>query len=450
MHLRHIFLRFSVMMNLIRSRTITPGTRRIRRCALVLFLCSAPALAQQDSLLQVGVQLSADGRYTEAIRVLRGAGADTGSAFGRMQLGLAYARLNEFSNARRFLSEAASMAPDNADFAFQHALFLHQNLVLPEALQSYRRVLELDSAHASAWFQLAQISRALQEPIEDVRRFYRTSIRLNPGDYIASFYLGSSLADSGDTHLEGEHFLKRAAELNPYYVPTIERLGSYYSGLRKDSLAAQQYARAVDLRPKNPDFWFYLGESLRKMRRTDSAITCFREAIRLDPTQSIYVGQLGFAFVQAKEYGRAVEAYTRAIELEPDNVQFYRNLAIAYERTDSVDASVEAYLRAIQALEPGQFADLYNQIGHVRYRAHQYEAAGRSYRKSLAFDPSNHEAVFFLAIVLDQMEEYEEALKRYKEFLRLLPADDSPNARTNVARTRVTELESLISRTQRP
>ena len=414
----------------------------------LLLLSSVILSAQSDSLLQRAITTSNEGRFAESIGLFLQAGADSGDASARAQLGMAYARLNDFPNARRFLSEAVRLDPANVDIHFQYALFLHQNLVLPEALQTYRRVLELDSTHGPAWFHFAQISRVMQDPVDAVRQYYRTSIRLNPNDYLAYYYLGSSLADSADTHHEGEFFLLHAAELNPFYLPTIERLGTYYSGLRKDSLAAQQYLKAVRLRPKNPDFWFYMGESLRKMRRADSAIVCFREAMRLDPSQSIYVGQLGYAYVQLKRYGDAVEAYRKAISLEPDNVQFYRNLAIAYERLDSIDAAAAAYMDALQALEPAQFADLFNQVGHIRYRAHDYVLAGEAYQRALTFDPDNHDTIFFLALVLDQTNDYPNALRRYREFLRLVPATDSLTMRTNVARTRVEGLTKMLSKPQ--
>jgi superkiller protein 3 len=240
------------------------------------------------------------------------------------------------------------------------------SFVLPEARLAYLDLLNRDSLHGSAWFQLAQVARVVGDPEDLVRTYYRKSIRINPRDYLSYFYLGSSLADSSETRHEGEFFLRKSLDINPFFLPAIERLGSYYSALKLDSLAALFYAEAADLRPKNPDFWFYLGESVRKLKLSDSAVVCFGRAIELDSTNAAYVGQFGYAYVQMKAYALAVAAYEHAILLEPDNPQFYSNLAIAYQRMDSVDAAVAAY------------------------------------EKALTYEPNSTESMFFLALALDQ------------------------------------------------
>src|SRR5512139_2910052 len=161
--------------------------------ASVVLVTNAPA--QSDSLLQAGLRLVYDGRAADGIVVLLRAGADTGTAAVRGQLGLAYASLNNFPEARRFLDGAVALAPENAALRFQYARFLHQNLVLSEADRQYQAVLARDSGFAPAWFQLAQVGKLLSKPDSLLRTYYEAAVRLGPEDYLAHYYLGLMLLE---------------------------------------------------------------------------------------------------------------------------------------------------------------------------------------------------------------------------------------------------------------
>src|SRR3989338_6265151 len=275
--------------------------------AMLLCTASTQLQAQTDSLQRLGIQYVAEGRHQEAVRTLL-AGADSGNAFVRSQLGLAYAGLNDFPNARRHLCESVALAPDDVPRRFVYARFLHLSLLLNEANAQYVEVVRRDSTYGAAWFQLGQISRLLGATDSLQAAFYERALAVNPEDYLSLHYLGSILLDD-TTNSRGLRLLEASLARNPQFLPTAERLASYYFGKNLNAMAIQYYRWCAELRPKNPEFQFYLGESFRRLRLTDSAVVHLTAAIGLDSSKSSYRAQLGYAYFLAEKFNSAAEAY---------------------------------------------------------------------------------------------------------------------------------------------
>lgn len=417
-------------------------SRRWARLSLGLLLSAGSLPAQVDSLIQAGMRSLAEGRPQHAITLLLQAGADTAGASSRVLLASAYAAANDVGPARRLYLEGVTLDPANGALRFQYARFLHLNLFLPEAVREYRTLVEADPTFGLAWFSLAQAAKPMGEPDSLLRRYYRRAGELNPRDYLSRFHLGSILLEDSLTVGDGVQELRGCLELNPAFVPAIERLASHHFQAREDLEAAAYYRKAADLRPANAELRFYLGEVFRRQWQLDSALIHLRAATLLDPAKATYVGQLGYAYFQRKAYDSAAAAYQRALALEPDNPQFHVNLALTFERMDRVDAAAAAYRSAATAHAPDAIADIYLQLGHLYFRAHRYGEAQRAYQRAVETDPTAPHSRFYLALAYDQADEVQSALRHYRAYQQALGTDTTHAARQALVRTRIRALES--------
>ena len=410
--------------------------------AMLLCTASTQLQAQTDSLQRLGIQYVAEGRHQEAVRTLLLAGADSGNAFVRSQLGLAYAGLNDFPNARRHLCESVALAPDDVPRRFVYARFLHLSLLLNEANAQYVEVVRRDSTYGAAWFQLGQISRLLGATDSLQAAFYERALAVNPEDYLSLHYLGSILLDD-TTNSRGLRLLEASLARNPQFLPAAERLASYYFGKNLNAMAIQYYRWCAELRPKNPEFQFYLGESFRRLRLTDSAVVHLTAAIGLDSSKSSYRAQLGYAYFLAEKFNSAAEAYRDAIRIDEDTPQYYVNLALVLERLDATEMAANALEGAIRALDPHQIGLMYEKLGGVYFRAGDFQQSAGAYEKSLVYFPENKEASFYLAMALDQGRQVKSAISRYRGYLRLIADDTVRNARHRYIEDRIQYLEGL-------
>ena len=168
----------------------------------------------QQDLIEVAVQLLKDGKYAEAILILRGLVAESepepsvwfnlGLALsdlgeleeaiiflsqfvasrpddvdGRIALGVAYARNAEDSKAIEVLKDTCRRFPDNA--------FAHRNLggallrsgKLAEAAEYLRNSVDLDSTDAGSWLGLGQALSGLSKRVEADNAF-RKVLEISP------------------------------------------------------------------------------------------------------------------------------------------------------------------------------------------------------------------------------------------------------------------------------
>lgn len=143
-----------------------------------------------------------------------------------------------------------------------------------------------------------RVQRALQlhqqGRVDEAERIYREILREEPGNAIATHYLGMAAWHRGDL-IEAERLMRA-------------------------SLAADAGIA---------DFHNNLGLLLRDTGRLDEAIACYRQALAVDPSWLEALSNLGLALEAAGRSDEAVEAYREAIAREPRFAAARQNLALA-------------------------------------------------------------------------------------------------------------------------
>jgi tetratricopeptide (TPR) repeat protein len=143
-----------------------------------------------------------------------------------------------------------------------------------------------------------RIQRALQlhqaGRIDEAERLYREVLRDEPGNAIATHYIGLVAWARGD-RVEAERLMREA--------------------LARDASV--------------PDFHNNLGLLLRDTHRLDEAIEQYRRAIAIEPRWMDAYSNLGLALEAAGRNSEAIAAYEHALALEPRFAIGHQNLALA-------------------------------------------------------------------------------------------------------------------------
>ena len=143
-----------------------------------------------------------------------------------------------------------------------------------------------------------RIQRALQlqqqGQLEDAERIHQDVLRDEPGNAVATHYLGLIAWARGD-RVEAERFLREA--------------------LARD--------------PAIPDFHNNLGRLLHDTRRLDEAIAAYRAAIAIEPRWMDVYGNVGLALEAAGRNDEAIAVYGDALTRDGRFAVGHRNLALA-------------------------------------------------------------------------------------------------------------------------
>jgi choline-sulfatase len=222
---------------------------------------------------------------------------------------------DRLTEANVLLEKLCSKYPDVSDLRIslgvnQRRLGKHR-----EAVESFRRVLNLDSLNVRAHFDLAVSHFELQELDEalkelravlllapyysraaemmgtillqkkdyvQARAHFEQMLRTGSDRYVAHYHLGT-LAMQDRKWQEAESHLKAAVALDPQSAEAHNGLGVQYLLSGELELARQTFMEAVRLEPKFAETHYNLGLVLRQQKRNDEAARAFRAALAADP-----------------------------------------------------------------------------------------------------------------------------------------------------------------------
>jgi Flp pilus assembly protein TadD len=132
------------------------------------------------------------------------------------------------------------------------------------------------------------------------------------------YQLGVIYLDRG-YNAEAAQVFAKANQLKPKDVKVLVNLGVALDNMNKGDQARARYKQAIALSPDDPLANCRLASSVYAQGRTSDATGLLREMIAKHPRWSCAYFTMGVAFADAGLYRDAVRMWKKVIELEPDS-----------------------------------------------------------------------------------------------------------------------------------
>lgn len=271
---------------------------------------------------------------------------------------------------------------------------------------------------------LVILSRAESRSYLDLTTLYETTIKRNPGCWMAHNNLGTVFLISRNLR-ESEAEYRTAIALKPDYPEAHYNLGNILSltpGRLNEAVA--QYQEALALEPDSAEGHNNLGNALSQMPdHLNEAIAQYEEAIRLKPDYAASHLNLGKTLLQTP--GRLDEAIAQlqaALSLKPDSAETRNNLGNALSQLPGrLNEAIVQYQEALR-LMPG-YAEAHNDLGNALSKLPgRLNDAIAQYQEALRLKPDSPEAHFNLGNALSRVPgRKDDAVVHYEEALRLRP-----------------------------
>ena len=261
------------------------------------------------------------------------------------------------------LSEAVSLAPENAVAHYDLGLARLESHRLPGAVASFQQAIALKPDFAGAYYNLA----------------------------IALERLGRSREAMGA--------YQKTAELDPKNVAAHSRLAELSIQFGGDhSTAAAWFYRAAAIAPRTPTGRLNRARALISERKEEEAEQELRRLVALAPQLSAAHYALGAILSSSGRFAEAIDSFERAIQADPGNCSAWRSLVLAQKLTEADRPLLARMLARLETSGPrveGRM-QLHFALGKANDDLKDYAEAMRHFdaANALRFSPSNPRRIF--------------------------------------------------------
>ncbi|MCM8796745.1 MAG: tetratricopeptide repeat protein [Candidatus Omnitrophica bacterium] len=258
---------------------------------------------------------------------------------------------------------------------------------MDDAIQEYRRVLEIDKNSAVIHINLATTflkNNDAPSAIKELKLVEEIDPEApEPHAILALIYASQNKTDLAT--YEYQVALEKAAKLQPKNIDIYKNLGLVYLGQKRFKDAHNCFRLVTDISPENAESHFYLGYIYSELKNNSLAEKELKEAIRLNPNYAAALNFLGYLYVdQNKNLQQAGEMIQKALEIEPNNGAYVDSLGWLYFRKGEFQEALKHLERASTLLpDPA----IYDHLGDVYFKLNDSVKAKLNWEESLKLDP---------------------------------------------------------------
>jgi tetratricopeptide (TPR) repeat protein len=162
--------------------------------------------------------------------------------------------------------------------------------------------------------------------------------------------------------------------------------------------AIAEFTKAIQLSPNDARIYNDRGRVYHRVNRFSEAIEDFSKAIEIAPKDYAGYSERGAAHVSQNQMDAALADLNKALELKPDDAPTLRWRASAYRGLKQYDLAIQDYTAVLSKIDPNSndqaklaAADLFARRGYIYSLAQNYENAIKDYKEAIRLNPNDTE-----------------------------------------------------------
>ena len=228
----------------------------------------------------------------------------------------------------------------------------------------------------------------------DVVTLYTSTLKKNPGCWMAHYNLAIALRANGETDRAIAHY-RQAVTLRPDYAEAHYNLGRILVEKGELNEAIAHYEKALSVNPADAEAHNNLGNALLRIGRLDEAIVHYQKALTIQPDYADASCNLASALLSKGDMDGAIDHYLAGLARSPNYAEAQYNVANALLHKGRTDEAIDHYQKALE-LQP-ENADAHANLGSAFLEKGRPQDAIAQYRDALQIAPENAAAQSNLA-----------------------------------------------------
>jgi tetratricopeptide (TPR) repeat protein len=268
----------------------------------------------------------------------------------------------------------------------------------------------------------------------------RTVVQKSPEFYDANRVLGRILLDraGSDRTKIGEAltYLQAAFKANPDDLSTGVAVSQILRSLDRTAEAERVLAAMVERAPDQRSLNFNYAQVLTSLNRNADAKQYLERTIAIDPTFAPAVMQLLDVYTQANEWLKAAEVMGPLISENPMNLELQRQQAYFYLRGGDARMARDRYRTLVKA-DAKDVRSLFF-LAESLNDLEEYAESEKLFRQLLVADPNDHDLVASFGLSLAGQKKWDEASQT---FTKLVAMNDVPDNVVALAKTQLAYID---------
>lgn len=336
-----------------------------------------------DEFMVQARQANASGELEKAILLCKRAlTAKAKSPESLFFLAQQYEKLGRTSDALQTLDQATFFQANYVPAYYRKGLVLMANNDLENALEPLYKAMKLDKKNFEAAIALGDVFEKLSR-YDSAIIWYGEALSLKEGNSVA-------LIQRGKCHFKMENF-RRA-------------LMDFEAAIREDK--------------RNAEAYFYKGKINKELKQTDKAIDDFNEAKELGYNKYECALEIGSSYSDLGNFSKAIRFFTDAIQFESNKGDAFARRGMAYlgkKDYKNAMADLDEAMKMDTALSKAKFRI---ELGFLKLRFKEYDAAEVSFNRALDFDAYDARANYGLASTYFYQSKFELSMTYFEQAFR--------------------------------
>jgi len=176
---------------------------------------------------------------------------------------------------------------------------------------------------------------------ENNETLYRSGLITAPNSARTNYYLGNLLIKenrlAGKSEVEqkmilneGISYLKKSAELTPYFSDAWDQMGLAYMRLKDYNSSRNAFVNALSNNQNDPKVNNNFGNLLFNVNQPDSALFYFEKAVSLKPDYSDALNNIGSVYGNKGQFQKALSYFEKSYAVDPNNFMTNRFLGMTW------------------------------------------------------------------------------------------------------------------------
>lgn len=316
------------------------------------------ATLQGHAQLALGKAAQAKEKYNEALQ--------NHADFPDALLGLARIAAvdKDTAGAAGLVDRALKADPQNIDAWLMKGDLQRTTGRHAESLQSFQKVLQLDSNNLSAYLGRAIEQIALGKPNEAKKDI--DTVRKRAPNHPLANYLAAAMAFQEKNLTAAQDYLQQVLKIAPGHLPSLLLMGNIHYAQNQFEQAEDELSRYVKALPGNITARKLLAATLMKLKRPEDAVKALEPAIKNNSKDPQLLALLGSAYSQGGDLNKGTDYLEQAAKLAPNAAAIRTQLAVGHLAAGETELAVKELESVVDLGKEPMQADVLLVLAHLQ------------------------------------------------------------------------------------